>query len=99
MHKTISTQANAMDFCRIRHLVNTATSATASPINKGAWIAFPNGGPLREVVACAVAVIVKTDVAAPFAGTLMEEGLNAHEIRLEELEHQKFTAPSNHSPE
>jgi hypothetical protein len=58
-------------------------------------------GPRRAIVgqefvnamAWALAVSVKTEVTIPLGGTVMEDGLNEHEINCEELEHEKLTVP------
>jgi hypothetical protein len=48
----------------------------------------------REFADFALAVNVRTDVAVPLAGTVIELGLNKQATAPVELEHEKFTPPS-----
>ena len=49
---------------------------------------------LRELADFALAVNVRTDVAVPLAGTVIELGLKEQATAPVELEHEKFTPPS-----
>jgi hypothetical protein len=74
-------------------MARKAPSGNTNPTAMSPRTPVPLRGPLPADEARELAVRVRTEVAVPLAGTVIEVGLNEQEINPDELEHEKFTLP------